>query len=321
MNAALDETRLFDDWSLPVMMLDAELRFVYANKAYLKSVHRHYAELDGVYVFEAFPDSEERIGPILSCFRKTLSGAVTRLDAQPFRLELEDGTIQETVWRATQDPVRDKDGQVVGLIQRAQDITRQHDLEQRNKAIGYELSHRVKNIMAVVSSVARITGRNATNVEDFVQSFTARLNAMSRTNDLLALGDWRGLDVRTVFEDELSPFDETQDDAYTLSGPVVRLAIDATKDLSMVCHELATNATKYGCLKKPGGHLHVEWRRTGDSLSIDWRETCSHEIKPAGKVGFGTRLFDMLPYATVERNYTPAGLHLTIRMDGEKVFA
>lgn len=316
-----EETRLLDGSSLPMMILDNELRFVYGNSAYLQAVHKTFEELDGVFVFDAFPEEPERVASVSSLFLKALAGKTTQLEAQPFRLELEDGEVTEVVWQATQDPIRDKDGTVVGLIQRAEDITKQYELEQRNRAIGYELSHRVKNIMAVVSSVARITGRNAANVDSFVRSFTARINAMSRTNDLLSEGDWHGLDVEAIFRNELSPFDMSDEPVYSLYGLPIRLAIEAAKDLSMVCHELTTNAVKYGCLRKDGGHLSVNWSRKGDQLTIDWRETCSHEIEPAGDSGFGTRLFDMLPYATVERNFTPNGLQLTIVMDGKKVFA
>jgi PAS domain S-box-containing protein len=313
-------SRLLDSWSLPIMILDRDLRFVYANPPYLQSVHKTLDEVKGLYVFEVFEDVPERTDPILEKFRRTLDGEVTRLDEQPFSMSLEDGSREDFVWQATQDPIRDEDGKIVGLIQRAEDITERYELEQRNKAIGYELSHRVKNIMAMVSSVARITGRNAKDVQSFVQSFTARVNAMSRTNDLLSNSDWRGLDIGTIVEDELSPFKGTTP-PYTVSGPKVRLSIDATKDLSMVCHELATNAVKYGALSHPGGHLYVDWTLDGETLHISWREKCAQTISVSDNVGFGTRLFDMLPYATVERDFTTTGLHLTITMDGENLFA
>ncbi|MGB3454857.1 MAG: HWE histidine kinase domain-containing protein [Litorimonas sp.] len=313
--------RLLDGSSLPVMILDRDFRFRYCNAAYLAAVHSTEADLMGRYVFDAFPETPERIESVLEPWRRTLAGETTTLDALPFRVELQDGTVEERVWQATQDPVHNEAGAVIGLIQRTQDITERHRLAQRNEAITYELSHRVKNIIAVVSSIARITGRSAVDVQDFVKSFTARLNAMSRTNDLLVVGDWTGLDVRSIFEDELSPFEDDEDASFTLSGDPVRLGLDASKDLSMVCHELATNAVKYGCFSAPGGRLDVTWTKTASGLEVRWTETCAVPIVPGTSTGFGTRLFDMLPYAKVERDFTPTGLHLTIRMDGEKLFA
>jgi len=326
MSARSSQFRVFEGWSLPVMVLDAELRFIFANDAYLNAVHRNFADLEDVYVFDAFKDTPERVEPILSKFQATLNGDVTQLDAQPFQLEMEDGRVEELFWRATQDPLFDDKNNIVGVIQRCEDITHQHQLEQRNKAIGYELSHRVKNIMAVVSSVARITGRNASRgtdftVHDFIKTFTSRLNAMSRTNDLLEQADWSGLDVRAIFLDELSPFEDSGNHVYSLQGPHIRLSVDASKDLSMVCHELMTNAVKYGSLGQDDGHLDVHWTRSGDRLVIKWTEQCLEVHPPSDSVGFGTQLFDMLPYVTVDRNFTPTGLHLTITMDGEKVFA
>jgi two-component sensor histidine kinase len=320
------QLRVFEGWSLPIMVLDTDLRFIFANEAYLKVVHKTYDDIDGQYVFDAFPESEQRTVPILSKFQTALNGEVTQLCTQPFKLKLKNGTFEDHVWKATQDPLYNEHGDIIGIIQRSADITQQHQLEQRNKAIGYELSHRVKNIMAVVRSVARITGRNASRVpdftvHDFIKTFAARLNAMSRTNDLLEEVDWSGLDVHTIFSDELSPFEDSNSATYSLQGPLVRLSVDASKDLSMVCHELMTNAVKYGCLGQDDGYLDVIWSRTGDQLTIRWLEQHSEVIPPTDSVGFGTQLFDMLPYVTVDRHYTPTGLHLTITMDGEKVFA
>ena len=194
-------TRLLDQSSLPVMILNRDFNFVYANDAYLETVERNREQIIGEYVFDIFPETPDRVESVLDPWRRTLDGETTTLESLPFSVTWQDGSTEERVWQATQDPVRDEDGQIIGLIQRTQDITERYELEQRNKAIGYELSHRVKNIMAVVSSVARITGRNASDVNEFVQSFTARINAMSRTNDLLAKGDWAGLDVETIFKD------------------------------------------------------------------------------------------------------------------------
>ena len=197
---------LLENWSLPIMVLDTDLRFIFANKAYLKATHRPGEDIKGLYVFDVFPDEQDRIDLLISKFEATLNGDVTQLKAQPYQLKMEDGSLQNRIWQLTQDPLRDETGTIIGLIQRCEDITQRHALEVRMKAIGHELSHRVKNIMAVVSSVARITGRNYSNVDEFVENFTGRLDAMSRTNDLLSEGDWHGLDIRTIFENELSPY-------------------------------------------------------------------------------------------------------------------
>jgi PAS domain S-box-containing protein len=312
---------LFEDWSLPIMVLDTDLRFIFANKAYLEATHRTDEDIKGHYVFDVFPDEKDRIDHLLSEFEATLNGRVTQLKALPYQLKMEDGSLQDRVWQATQDPLRDETGTIIGLIQRCEDITHQHHLEQRNKAISHELSHRIKNSMSVISALARITSRNADNIDDYVESFTRRIDAISRANDLLLDNDWRGLRIDEIFKAELKPFEDEDQAAYSLDGPPVRLTIDASKNLSMVLHELTTNAVKYGCLKETGGHLTVHWVRDADTLTIKWLESCSHNISPSDNIGFGTRLFDMLPSIAVERDFTPTGLHLTITMDGEILFA
>ena len=322
--ASPEQTRLFDSWSLPIMLLDAEQRFVYANRAYLAATHKELDDVLGRYIFDAFPDSEARVETVRAKFQHTLdTGETTVLDHQPFQLEFEDGTVRDLVWEAVQDPVRNAAGQIVGLIQRAEDVTKQVELMERNRAIGFELNHRVKNIMAVVMSVARITSRNANNVQDFTADFIERLTSISRTNDQLARDEWRGLTVRDVLDGALLPYREEQSRTYMLEGPEVRLSLDATKDLSMVVHELATNAAKYGCLGDEKGALDVRWRREGNTLTVAWDETCSHPVtepQDDGK-GFGTRLLDMLPYITAKRDFRDTGLHLTVTVEGADAFA
>lgn len=302
------------------MITDRNLCFTYANTAYLNSTHRTLDAILGEYIFDVFPDEPERVSAVMTKFERALSGEVTQLDAQPFQLELEDGTVREVVWEATQEPVRNAAGEIVGMIQRAEDITKRYELEQRNRAISYELNHRVKNVMAVVSSIARITGRKTVTVKDFVKEFTARINSMSRTHDQLARGDWAGLTVSEIFREELTPYSGDGETAFTLEGPDVRLSIEATKDLSMLSHELTTNAAKYGCFSSPGGRLSVVWTRKDDSLNIIWTEKCEHKIEEPKESGFGTRLFDLLPYVNLERDFTSTGLHLAITMDGDTVF-
>ena len=319
--------RLLSALSLPVMVLDTQQRFVFANAPYLDATHKTLDELLGQRVFDVFPDTPERMDAVGAKFAHTLAtGETTQLDAQPFKLQFEDGSWRDLVWQATQDAVRDASGAVVGLIQHPQDITRQVELQRRNNAIGIELNHRVKNIMAVVTSIARITSRGVDSVPEFTRSFIDRLSSISRTNESLARGEWRGLTVAEAFQSALQPYGE-DGSVFTLSGPKVRLSLDATKDVAMVAHELATNAVKYGCLSDhqegEGSSLDIRWTMEDGVLRIHWTETCAHPIDiPAtpGR-GFGTRLFEMLPYIDVAREFRPEGLALTITVEGEAAFA
>ncbi len=318
-----EQQALIDSVSIPLMVLDRKQRFVYANDSYLAATHSELSELLGRDVFDCFPETEERVAAVRAIFARTLSeGVTTQLDKQPFELEHEDGTVRELVWQATQDPLFDTKGRVVGLIQRAEDITAQHELEKQNEAIKHELQHRVKNIMAVVTSIARITGRNATSVPEFVTNFVDRLRSVARSNLMLAEDSWRGLTVRKILEGELQVYLDEDASAHTINGPRVRLSLQATKDLCMVIHELATNAAKYGCLGEKGGSLLVSWTFKDKILTLTWVERCDVPISaPSGKTGFGTRLLDMLPYIEAERDFQADGLHMTITVTGDTAFS
>ena len=315
------DTTLLDAISLPYMILDRDLRFTYANSAYLASVKRTREELIGEYVFDAFPETDERVANVKAHFDKTLMGESTSLDAQPFILEHPDGTEETRIWQAVQDPVRNAQGEVTHIVQYAEDITSRVDLESRNQAMTIEINHRVKNLMAVVTAIARISSRTAKDLPSFMTSFTNRIASMAAAHDRLAHDEWRGLTVRQTLTLELEPFAERTGANISYTGPKVKLSIAGTKDLAMVVHELLTNAIKYGCFTSQGGSLDVAWQKTEAGLNIDWIETSHCAVSEPGGKGFGSRLFDMLPHVSVTRDFTPTGLHLSIAIENGEAFA
>lgn len=303
------------------MILDRQLRYVYVNDAYLHATQQTDMSLIGKYVFDVFPDTPERTATVKKAFETALGGSVSVLDAQPFQLVQNDGSVRDVVWQAIHDPIYDEAGHVTHVIQRAEDITAQHKLEARNRAITYELNHRVKNIMSVVLAIARISGRKAKDLSSFMDSFTKRIEAMSRANDRLAHDNWQGLTVEDTLQVELSPYGLRTGVKYTLSGPTVKLSTDGAKDLSMVVHELLTNAIKYGCFSPRGGELHVSWYDVDDGLKVEWIETCDAKIDEPKGDGFGSRLFSLLPNVSIERDFRPKGVKLSVHIAAGEAFA
>lgn len=303
------------------MIVDRNLRFVYANTAYRYATETDETDLLGKYVFDVFPDTAERIKSVTQALETALNGEVSVLDAQPFQLLQDDGSVKDVVWQAIQDPIYDDSGQVTHVLQRAEDITAQSELETRNRAITFELNHRVKNIMSVVLAIARISGRKAKDLSSFMDNFTKRVEAMSRANDRLAHDNWQGLSVEETLLIELSPYGTQTGVKYTLSGPMVKLSTDGAKDLSMVVHELLTNAIKYGCFSPRGGELHVSWYDVDDGLRLDWIESCEKEIAEPEGEGFGSRLFSLLPNVSIERDFRPKGVKLSVHIAAGEAFA
>ncbi|MBO0903297.1 CHASE domain-containing protein [Jiella sonneratiae] len=157
-----------------------------------------------------------------------------------------------------------------------------------------EMNHRIKNSIARVLSIARQTARRSTDLDDFVERYSARLQAMSAAQEMLTRSKWSRAELRELLAAELDQvFGEDRHD-YTLDGPALEVDETAAQALGLTFHEIATNAMKYGALSDPDGSLSVKWRKEADDVVIDWRETGG--TKPdlaAARPGFGTRLIDM----------------------------
>lgn len=307
---ALDFKCVFDGISDSYMIMDHDLKIVYANTAYLTSTQRTLNEIVGRYVFDAFPDTEERVAEVLVEFNGALEGEVTYLKDQYFELDHTDGTRQTHCWRAVQTPYFSRDGTVKFVVQHAEDVTEQKKLEERNRVMSNELDHRVKNMFAIIQSIAELTGSEADTVEDYRESFSARLVAMGRTHSALSENDWQGIDLKGILEAELRPYRAEDRSRVTLDGPPLILTRKSSQDASMITHELATNAAKYGCFSQKGGKLDIRWTvdTTTQTLLVTWVESGLSGIETPTHEGFGSLLTAMMPNLEIERDYRPEGL-------------
>lgn len=166
-----------------------------------------------------------------------------------------------------------------------------------------EMKHRIKNMIARVLAISRQTARTSDSLADFTQSFTARLQAMAASQDLLARTAWRGADLKTLLRQELRQIFGDDLDDYNLNGPDVELNETATQAFGLAFHELATNSLKYGSARSTTGTLDVSWalkNATGKQreLVLNWSERSEMPLEPQDpdasgqKSGFGTRLLD-----------------------------
>jgi two-component sensor histidine kinase len=301
-----------DRWTVPLMVLDRELCFVYANKAYLTATNTEWANIRQKYIFDIFPEVEERRDPVEAKFRQVFQGVQTRLEVQPYELKQPDGTVQTRMWQAVQDPYRNDDGVVTHMIQRAEDITAQVELKRQNDVMQNELDHRIRNMFAVIMATSRISGESAESVDTFVDDFNERLASMSRVYSNLTRSDWTGLSLRKIMIEELDAMLGRGSQRYTLKGSDTILTVKGSKDAALIVHELAANARKFGCFTTPTGHLTVEWTLKGDLLRVMWTETGVPGIQPPTRVGFGTRLFDMFPKLVATRTFTEDGVQIIV---------
>ena len=127
------------------------------------------------------------------------------------------------------------------------------------RVITDELSHRIKNLVAVIQSIARQTMHQTTTKDDFEARFSGRLGAFGRSLDLLIANDWHGARIDELVRSELTPFGVLDGVQISVNGPPLGLNPDAARNIGLALHELATNASKYGALSVPEGKVAVHW--------------------------------------------------------------
>ena len=172
------------------------------------------------------------------------------------------------------------------------DVAMRERHERHIEMVMMELSHRSKNLLAVVQSIARQVARHSENFEDFNAGFAARIGALASSHDLLVTQEWRGADIRDVVRTQLEPFQQHDQSRLTIKGPGLLLSPKAVEQIGMALHELATNATKYGALSAPAGAVSISWTVAADGsepeqLRIVWHEHGGPPTMSPRREGFG----------------------------------
>lgn len=301
------------------MTLDRDLIFKNANQAYSRAVRRNREDLVGKYVFDAFPDSEERVEKVKTAFLQTLAGEITKLQLVPYQLLLPDGSMEDRLWDIENQPLYSTEGDIIGLVQFCEDVTEREAFRKERDLVSAELMHRVRNTMAVVQSVADHTGAVSNDIDEFLHGFKGRLMALSRNFTALSDANWQGLYLDEILTAELEPYVGSGSDRVSVNGDKFLLSIKSTKDASMILHELATNASKYGFLSVPDGRLEVAWSFDGGSLSVSWSETGLVGLEPPAHQGFGFQMLDLFPNLGLTKEFAPDGLKLTAQIPADIV--
>lgn len=167
--------------------------------------------------------------------------------------------------------------------------------QEHQKFLLAEISHRVKNILAVITGIASQTARNSPSVAEFSESFVARLQSLSQAHSLLTADNWKVTQLRRLLETILSPYTSEGSSQFELDGPSLELKPKAALAVGMILHELVTNAAKYGALSVPEGKLLVRWSvddAPRPSIHMQWQEAGVGRVEQPNKAGFGTTMID-----------------------------
>lgn len=176
------------------------------------------------------------------------------------------------------------------------EIAERKRIEQHLQLLLAELNHRVKNMLSVVMGMASQTARTSPSIETFTESFLGRLSSLGRTYSLLTAQNWQRAPLRTLVEDALDFYVSTPDPRVSITGPDMMLEPRAALAISLIVHELTTNAVKHGALAVPTGHIAILWEASpgakGQHVVFTWRESGVPGTKPPTRTGFGTRMIE-----------------------------
>lgn len=189
--------------------------------------------------------------------------------------------------------LRDDVGEVSAYATVSRDIRDQKKAEAQQRILNKELSHRMKNTLAMVQAIATQTLRGITE-KDAVAAFRKRINAIASAHNVLLQQNWSPAPVRDVVAAVLGTFEMS--DRFLISGPEVVFGSRATLSLSLLLHELATNALKYGALSAEVGRVAISWRietHQNEEIILEWIESGGPPPQEPDRQGFGSRLIEM----------------------------
>ncbi|HJZ31370.1 MAG TPA: PAS domain S-box protein [Hyphomicrobiaceae bacterium] len=183
--------------------------------------------------------------------------------------------------------IRDNSGRPIAMHSICRDVTERKDAEARQSLLIRELQHRAKNLLAVVQSIVSNTLRNSKDVHAVNDTVSGRLQALARAQEFIAAGPGGGAPIGDIVQAELVAFGGR----VRIEGPALVAGTAFAQMFAIVVHELATNATKYGSLSVPEGHVDVRWLIEEEStFCFSWKERGGPPIDPPARLGFGSEV-------------------------------
>lgn len=268
---------------------------------------------------EAWPE----IQPIVE---KAYQGEATFIEDFPLVINRH-GYPEECYFTFCYSPIRLESGKVEGMIDTVVETTGKVEAEKRALIFNSELAHRIKNTFSIVNSIANQTFVDADT--DQRSKFTERLNALSQAHEILRLHSSAQSSLSHLVNNIASALGVSE--RMDIDGPEIAIGSKGVASISLLIHELTTNAIKYGALSKDGGQVKIKIeisRQEGtETLTLHWKEIGGPQISEPTRKGFGTKLIrtGLLGTGDVDLRYEPSGLEaemtaplFKLRVDTEK---
>ena len=245
-----------------------------------------------------------------------------------YRLRHYSGVYRWVIGRA--QCVRDAEGRIQRWYGSCTDIDDLKEAEAQRELIARELSHRIRNIFAVVSSLVMLPARDQPEARPFAKAVLERIQALASAHEyvrphsvLSAPAD----DLRTVkglLTLLASPYNAPDRGHIIIGGDDLPIGPHAATAIALIVHEFATNAVKYGALSRESGTVVVDCGRAGDRFTIEWREAGGPSISgPPERRGFGTTLSERVATmqlgAIVSRDWRLDGLTVTLELPADRL--
>lgn len=190
--------------------------------------------------------------------------------------------------------VRNEAGHPIKLISIINDITRQKADEERLKFLLGELSHRTKNLTAVLQAVVNQAFARSASREEMRAAIMDRLVGIAASQSALEAHDSGNAAIRDLVALQLAAFLSRDDPRISAEGPDLVLRAGAARAIGMALHELGTNACKYGALSMPAGRVTLEWSIGAGMFRMSWMERGGPEVRPPKRRGFGRLVIEQM---------------------------
>ena len=221
-------------------------------------------------------------------------GAGKHIDRYETVRRCKDGSLVDIL--LTVSPVKNAHGAIIGASKIAHDIGERKRADQNLAVVMHELSHRSKNLLAIIGAMAHQTARQSPSVENFLLQFGGRIQGLAQSHDLLIQQNWTGALLESLVHQQLMPFTGGDLARLDVSGPPVTVKPDAAQTIGLALHELGTNASKYGALSVAKGKVFLEWKidpNEGEPrFQMWWREVGGPGVTVRKQSGFGRVLIE-----------------------------
>lgn len=303
--------------------------FRFANSDYVRLVGRH--DLIGKPVCKALPEvvGQGFITILDTVFRTGESHVGRNI---PVTLQSGPGAApREHFLDYLFHPIRDEAaGAITGIFVQALDVTERVDEEKRRQMILGELSHRMKNQLAMIQAIVNQTLRNATDLASASGVLRDRIRVLSGAHDILIHGHADSTVVEDIVNKVLALHEEAGRARFRVEGPPLPVAARPALSLALILHELSTNAVKYGALSNDAGIVHIRWETVRNAAGQDrfvmtWTERGGPRVTAPDAAGSGSLLIQAGLSGTIDCevgiDYDPAGLRCRIDADLRSVQA